>query len=82
MRFGVVFEKVADPDFAPGFYYAHIPSLGLTTHGSGIEGARQAAADLLRLWLAEKRSNGETVADSSETLFTTLEISEDALQSA
>lgn len=82
MRFSVVFEKVADPDFMPGFYYAHIPSLGLTTHGSGIEGARQAAVDLLRLWLAEKRAQGERIADSSEPLFTTLEISEDALQSA
>ena len=41
--------------FAPGYYYAHVPSLGLTTHGLGVEGARQAAADLLRLWIAEKR---------------------------
>ena len=82
MRFSVVFEKIADPDFESGFYYAHIPSLGLTTHGSGIEGARQGALDLLRLWLAEKRAHGETIADSSEPLFTTLEISEDALQSA
>ncbi|PYJ01672.1 MAG: hypothetical protein DME25_17665 [Verrucomicrobia bacterium] len=82
MRFSVVFERVEDAGFPGGFYYAHIPSLGLTTHGPGIEGARQAAADLLRLWLAEKRANGETVSDSSETLFTTLEISEDALQSA
>jgi hypothetical protein len=34
------------------------------------------------LWLAEKRASGEEVAASSETLFGTLEITEDALQSA
>lgn len=82
MRFGVVFERVAESGFPAGYYYAHVPSLGLTTHGPGIEGARQAAADLLRLWLAEKRASGEAIAASSETLFATLEIPEDALQSA
>jgi predicted RNase H-like HicB family nuclease len=82
MRFSLVFEQVQDAGFPPGYYYAHLPSVGLTTHGLGIEGARQAAADLLRLWLAEKRSHGEEVASSAETLFGTLEIPEDALQSA
>ena len=82
MRFSVVFERVEDIGFPAGYYYAHVPSLGLTTHGQGIEGARQAAADLLRLWLVEKRASGEEVAASSETLFGTLEIAEDALQSA
>jgi hypothetical protein len=82
MRFGVVFESVQDRGFPAGYYYAHIPSLGLTTHGLGIDGARQAAADLLRLWLVEKLASSEDVATSSETLFGTLEISEDALQSA
>ena len=82
MTFSVVFEKVEDAGFPAGYYYAHVPCLGLTTHGPGIEGARSAAADLLRLWLAEKRANGEEVAASSETLFGTLEITEDALQSA
>jgi predicted RNase H-like HicB family nuclease len=82
MNFGVLFEKVTDKEFPSGYYYAHGPSLGLTTHGSGIEGAREAAADLLRLWIAEKHANGETVPQSSETLFSTLELSDDALQSA
>ncbi len=82
MRFSVVFEKVREAGFPADYYYAHVPGLGLTTHGPGIEGARQAAADLLRLWLAEKRANGEEVTDSSESLFTTLEITEDALQGA
>jgi len=67
MNFSVVFEKVQDAGFAPGYYYAHIPSLSLTTHGLGIEGARQAAEDLIKLWLAEKRANGETVTTTSET---------------
>jgi predicted RNase H-like HicB family nuclease len=59
MNFSVVFEKVQDAGFPAGYYYAHIPSLSLPTHGLGIEGARAAAADLLKLWVAEKRANGE-----------------------
>jgi predicted RNase H-like HicB family nuclease len=82
MNFGVVFEKVQEAGFPAGYYYAHIPSLSLTTHGLGIEGARQAAADLLKLWVAEKRANGETVAAPTESLFSTLELPDDALQSA
>ena len=59
MRFSVVFERVEDSGFPAGYYYAHVPSLGLTTHGLVIEGARQAAADLLQLWVAEKRASGK-----------------------
>lgn len=51
---GVLFEPVQDVGFPDGYYYAHIPTLGLTTHGLGIEGARQAALELARLWLDEK----------------------------
>jgi len=82
MNFGVVFEKVTDEDFPPGYYYAHVPSLGLTTHGPGIEGARRAAEDLLRLWIAEKRAHGEEVTQTGEILFSTIELPEDALQGA
>lgn len=82
MNFGILFEKVTDKDFPSGYFYAHVPSLGLTTHGLGIEGARAAAADLVKLWIAEKKANHETVPASSEILFSTLDISEDALQSA
>lgn len=63
MNFGVLFEKVTDKDFPSGYYYAHVPSLGLTRHGSGIEGAREAATDLLRLWIAEKHACGESQAE-------------------
>ena len=82
MNFGILFEKVTDQDFPSGYYYAHVPSLGLTTHGIGVEGARQAATDLLQLWLAEKRANGEKISPPAETLFSTLELPDDALQSA
>ena len=78
MNFGVLFEKVTDQEFPAGYYYAHVPSLGLTTHGLGIEGARQAARDLLQLWIAEKQSNGETIPPSGETLFSTLELPDHA----
>jgi hypothetical protein len=50
MNFGILFEKITDKDFPAGYFYAHVPSLGLTTHGLGIEGARTAAADLVQLW--------------------------------
>jgi len=82
MNFSVVFEKVQDTGFPAGYYYAHIPSLSLTTHGLGIEGARAAASDLLKLWVAEKRANGDTIAAPAESLFSTLELPDDALQSA
>jgi len=82
MNFGVLFEKVTDKDFPPGHFYAHIPSVGLTTHGLGVDGARAAAADLLRLWIAEKHANGEKIPPTGETLFSTLELPDDALQSA
>lgn len=82
MNFGVLFEKITGEEFPAGYYYAHVPSLGLTTHGLGVDGARQAAADLLRLWITEKHANGEAIPQSSETLFSTLELPADALQGA
>jgi hypothetical protein len=82
MNFGVLYESIADPEFPPGYYHAHVPSLGLTTHGLGIAGAREAALDLVQLWLAEKRANGDHIIPSSEVLFSTLELPDDALQSA
>jgi predicted RNase H-like HicB family nuclease len=81
MNFGVLYEKVQDKDFPAGYFYAHVPSLGLTTHGLGIEGARQAAFDLARVWLAEKKAQGELLTVPSEILFSTLDLPDDALQS-
>jgi hypothetical protein len=81
MNFGIRFEKVTGKDFPAGYFYTHLPSLALTTHGLGIEGAR-AAADLVKLWLTEKKANHEPVFASSEILCSTLDFSEDALQGA
>ncbi len=55
MTYTVFFEKITDKSFPEGFYYAHIPALDLTTHGLGVEGAREAAKDLINLWLQEKK---------------------------
>lgn len=82
MNFGVLFERVTDKEFPPGYYYAHVPSVGLTTHGLGVDGAREAVVDLIRLWITEKQANGESIPQSGETLFSTLELPDDALQSA
>jgi predicted RNase H-like HicB family nuclease len=60
MTYGILFEKVETAELPPGFYYAHVPALGLTTHGEGIEGARAAAEDLVKLWLSEKKAAGES----------------------
>ena len=82
MTYGILFEKVENGDLPQGFYYAHVPALGLTTHGEGIEGARAAAEDLIKLWLSEKKAAGESIGLPSEFFFSTIEISESALQSA
>ena len=82
MNLGVLFEQVKEAGFPAGYYYAHIPTLGLTTHGLGIEGARATALDLARLWLAEKIANGESCRPAGDVLFSTLELPDDALQSA
>jgi hypothetical protein len=66
MNFGVLFEKVEDWDFPAGYFYAHIPSLGLTTHGLGVDGARQAAFDLACAWPAEKKAQGDPLTPPSE----------------
>lgn len=54
ISYTILYEKIDDAAFPPGYYYAHIPSLDLTTHGKGIEGAKEAAYDLMKLWIAEK----------------------------
>ena len=82
MTYGICFEKVTGDELPDGFYYAHVPALGLTTHGEGVEGARAAALDLITLWLAEKRAAGERVERPAELLFSTVEVPDDALQSA
>jgi predicted RNase H-like HicB family nuclease len=82
MTYGIVFEKVESGELPAGFFYAHVPALGLTTHGDGIDGARAAATDLVTVWLTEKKAAGETIAMPSEFFFSTVEIPDSALQSA
>ena len=55
MKYGILLEKIAEGEFPDGYFYAHVPTLGLTTHGEGIEGALEAAKDLISLWIEEKR---------------------------
>jgi predicted RNase H-like HicB family nuclease len=80
MTYSIIYEKITDSNFPPGYFYAHIPSLELTTHGLGIEGAEQAAKDLLKLWLEEKRANGEIIKVEAETFYSKISI-EDVIHS-
>jgi len=57
MTYSVVFERITNSSFPSGYYYAHIPALDLTTHGFGIEGAREASCDPVAIWLKEKHSD-------------------------
>ena len=74
MHFSLLIEAVREAGFPPGYYYAHVPALDLTTHGEGIEGARAAAADLIRLWVWEKRARGEPVPREANSYFAQIEI--------
>ncbi|MEI6357952.1 MAG: hypothetical protein WCP53_12765 [Verrucomicrobiota bacterium] len=82
MNVPVLFEQITDGSLPAGHFYAHMPSLGLPPHGFGVDGARMAALDLASLWIGEKQANGERVAPTGETLFSTLEVPEDDLQCA
>lgn len=74
MRIPVLYEQITERGFPVGWYYAHLPTLGLTTHGQGIEGARIAALDLAEVWLAEKAAHGESPSPPGETLLATLDV--------
>ncbi len=74
MIYSIVYERIDDTSLPAGYYYAHIPALDLTTHGQGIEGAKAAALDLARLWIEEKRANGEAVPVEKEAFFSQIEL--------
>jgi predicted RNase H-like HicB family nuclease len=82
MNYGIVFEPVDDPGFPEGWFYAHIPALGVTTQGEGLDGAKHAAKELAALWIAEKKANSEQVPQPASSFFSTIEIPDDALQCA
>lgn len=68
-------ERLPDEEGMPGYYYAHVPSLSLTTHGLGMEGALEAARDLASLWIDEKRARGEPVVAQPEAVLASVEVS-------
>ena len=74
MRYAVLLEPLPEEEGLPGYYYAHVPSLSLTTHGRGMEGALDAARELVSVWVEEKRANGESVSSPAETLLATVEV--------
>jgi len=49
MRYAVMLERLPAEEGMTGYYYAHVPSLGLTTHGLGMKGALEAVRDLVHL---------------------------------
>ena len=79
MRYSVHIEPINEPEFT-GYYYAHIPTLDLTTHGQGIEGAIAAAQELIEAWVEEKRSRGEQVPVESKSLIAQVEIADAVLR--
>ncbi len=81
MRYTVFIEPTHEPD-QPGWYYAHIPALDLTTHGYGVEAAMQAAKDLVKGWIAELREQGQDIPVEELSFITQIEVPEDALHGA
>ena len=75
MRYAVLLEPIHEAGFE-GFYYAHIPTFDLTTHGQGVEGALAAARELVELWINEKRALGEAIPVETATLIGQIEISD------
>jgi predicted RNase H-like HicB family nuclease len=73
MRYSVLLEPINEPEFK-GYYYAHIPTLDLTTHGQGVEGALVAAQELIEAWIGEKRARGEAVPVESKSLIAQVEV--------
>ena len=74
MRYSVMLERLPAEEGMPGYYYAHVPSLSLTTHGFGMEGALEAARDLVKLWNEEKSAQGEPITTQTEAILATVEV--------
>ncbi len=81
MRYTVILEPTREAA-RPGWYYAHVPSLDLTTHGLGVEGALAAARELVSGWIAERVAHGEEIPPASEDLVTQIEVGNDAVHAA
>ena len=63
MRYHIFLRPVREEGFE-GYYYAHITTLELTTHGKGIEGALKAAKELIEAWIDEKAEAGKRPSGS------------------
>ena len=74
MKFAVALEAIPESENMPGYFYAHVPSLGLTTHGLGTSGALEAAKDLVKIWLEEKRAHREKTRPCGELVLTSIEV--------
>jgi predicted RNase H-like HicB family nuclease len=81
MRYTIILEPTNETE-NPGWYYAHIPALDLTTHGFGLEGAMDAARDLVTGWIAELRSNGKAVPVETQGFVSQIEIPDNAIHAA
>ncbi len=81
MRYTVILEPTNEPD-QPGWYYAHIPTLDLTTHGLGLEGAMEAARDLVTGWVTELRRSGQEIPVEKQGFVSQIEIPDDAIHAA
>jgi len=79
VRYSVLIEAVTETGFE-GYYYAHVPSLDLTTHGQGIEGTLQAAQELVEAWVAEKQAHGETVPLERHSVVAHIEVADALLR--
>ncbi|MBM4255767.1 MAG: type II toxin-antitoxin system HicB family antitoxin [Deltaproteobacteria bacterium] len=73
MRYSVLLEPIQDPGFQ-GYYYAHVPTLDLTTHGQGVEGTLSAARELVEAWITEKHAPGESIPSDTTALIGHIEI--------
>ena len=73
MRYTVVIEPTREPD-QPGWYYAHVPALDLTTHGQGVEGAIAAARELVVAWVEELKARGEPMPEEKQAFVSQIEV--------
>jgi predicted RNase H-like HicB family nuclease len=81
MHYTVVLEPTEEAEH-PGWYYAHIPVLDLTTHGEGIEGALAAARDLVEGWIAQLEQDGKPVPVEANVVVGHIEVKPDAVQTS
>jgi len=81
MRYTVLIEPTRETD-APGWYYAHVPALDLTTHGQGVEGALAAARELVDLWIEDLRACGEPIPEEQNAFVSQIEVADDAVATA